>query len=131
MDQGILEAARVVRAYLDELLGEDASRLDGEIAALLNSADEAERIDSLRSLLSSDEVIEEWVGEVLDDPLHRPPDYQPVETRDYASPAGLVGLVHAGKYACPHGDFVWYRPSVGTEILPCATHGHCLTLVSE
>jgi hypothetical protein len=130
VDDGILEAARVVRFYLDQLVAEDALHFDGEIAALLNAPGDVD-IVALKSLLKSDDVIEEWVAEVLDDPLHRPPDYQPVRTRDYASPLGLAGPVHAGKYACAHGDFVWYRPTVGTPVSPCPSHGPCMSLVPD
>ena len=73
----------------------------------------------------------EWIAEVLDDTPAPSPDYQPVGTRDYASPLGLASPVHAGKYACAHGDFVWYRPTVGTPVACCPSHGSCMSLVSD
>jgi hypothetical protein len=132
MDEALLEAARAIRWYLGDLMGDEAPRFDAEIAALLAAAyTGADITASLRSLLDSHEATGEWVSEVLADPLHRPPDYQPADTRGFDSLAGLIGPVSAGKYACPQGDFVWYRPAVGVPVPPCGTHGPGLVLVSN
>jgi hypothetical protein len=132
MEEALLEAARAIRPYLDELVGGEAKRFDEEIAALLDAASTGEDVTgSLRSLLGSHEATDDWVAEVVEDPLHRPPDYQPVGTRGFDLLPGLVGPVAAGKYACPHGDFIWYRPSVGVRVPPCPSHGPGLASVSD
>jgi hypothetical protein len=124
MEDGMYEAARAIRPYLTELIGDRAPRFDDEVAALLAAVAQGDDVtDPLRLLLRSDEATEEWLDEVLADPLRRPPDHQPVVTRNYDSLIGLGAPVDAGKYACPHGDYVWYRPYVGVAIPPCATHG--------
>jgi hypothetical protein len=131
MHDGVLEAARAIRPYLDELLGDDAAPFDDQVAALLAAAHTgADVTGPLQILLGSREATVEWVEEVLDDPQCRPPDFQPTDTRSYESPTGLVGLVIAGKYACPYGDFVWYRPAVDVPVLPCRTHGPVLARVA-
>jgi hypothetical protein len=130
MDEGLLEAARTIRSYLGDLVGAETARFDVEIAGLLDDAQSGQDVTSqLRSLLDSNEDTAEWVAEVLEDPLHRPPDLQPFIKRGYTFLPGGVGPVHAGKYACPCGDYVWYRPSVGVPVPPCPTPSHILDLV--
>jgi hypothetical protein len=130
MDEGLLEAARTIRPYLGELVGAEAPRFDAEIAGLLVSVQSGQDVASqLRLLLDSNEATAEWVAEVLEDPLHRPPDLQPLITRGYAPLPRSGGPVHAGKYSCPDGDYVWYRRSVGVPVPRCPTHGHVLDLV--
>ena len=130
MDEGLLEAARTIRPYLAELVGAEAPRFDVEIAGLLDVAQSGQDVtSSLRSLLGSNETTAEWVAEVLEDPLGRPPDFQPLGTRGYTPLLGPGGPVHAGKYACPGGDYVWYRPSAGVPVPRCPTPSHMLDLV--
>jgi hypothetical protein len=47
--------------------------------------------------------------------------------RDIVSPVGDPGPVWADRYACPTGDYVWYRPDVGTLVPDCPTHHIPLT----
>ena len=130
MDEGLPEAARAIRPFLAELVGAEAPRFDAEIAGLLNGVQSGQEVTSrLRLLLDSNEAIAEWVAEVLEDPLHRPPDLQPLITRGYGPLPGSGGTLHAGKYGCPKGDYVWYRRSVGVPVPRCPTPGHVLDLV--
>jgi hypothetical protein len=131
MDDGVLEAGRAIRPYLVQLVGEkSAPTLDAEISGMLCEA--ARGIDvggRLRALLDRRRETELFLEEVLNDaPRFRPPDMQPA----FASPtrrafellAGDVGpILHAGRYACPGGDYVWYRPSVGAPVPDCPDHG--------
>ena len=81
----------------------------------------------LRALLEGDEVTANFLQEVqADAPDYRPPDVQPnyARRRSFEPLAGDVApVLHAGKFCCPHGDYVWYRPAVGTPIPACPTHG--------
>jgi hypothetical protein len=130
-DTGVLEAARAIRPYLRELVGPAADELDRGIADLLNAGPGEQVSVDVRSLLESDETTGDFLAEVLADaPHYRPPKLQPGYVRRGGGYQALAGdvepVLHTGKYACPHGDYVWYRPAVGTPIPPCPTHGPIL-----
>ena len=133
-DHGVLEAARAVRPYLEDLVGRrSAVDLDGRIAAILHQAERGEDVtEPLRELLGGSEGTAAFLAEVLADaPDFRPPDVQPAfaggPLRGFDPlPGDPDPVIHAGKYVCPQGDFVWYRPSVGTPIADCPSHGPVL-----
>ncbi|MFG1815494.1 hypothetical protein ACGFIF_17120 [Kribbella sp. NPDC049174] len=135
MDEvGVLEAARAMRPYMTQLVGPTLGRdLDRQIAILLNSdVKEDERARALVSLMRSNETTEDFLTEVLADaPDYRPPSLQPAELlrggADYRALAGdTEPVLHVGKYICVSGDYVWYRPAVGTRIPACPTHASAL-----
>jgi hypothetical protein len=131
-DEGVLEAARAIRPYLPDLVGPVADQLDRRIAELLAAAAQGENVAAaVRSLLVSQEATGGFVVEVLADaPSYRPPYLQPgyLRSRGLQPLAGDVGpVLHVGKFACPHGDYVWYRPAVSIPIPPCPSHGPGLT----
>ncbi len=130
---GVIEAARAIRPYLPCLLGPSAAagldrRLTEELIGLSDGpVTTAATVGRLRALLEAQEDTAWFLAEVLrDTPEHRPPYHQPRYTRrhtgDTASPAGDPGPVGAARYACPHGDYVWYRPDVATPVPACPTH---------
>lgn len=131
-DEGILEAGRAIRPYLDNLLDDMAAAvgLDRQLAELLTStADRSGRARQLRDLLDQHVDTAWFLAQVLADaPHYRPPDQQP----DYLARAGRAGagplgdpsIVAADRYRCPHGDYVWYRPDLATPIPACPTPGH-------
>jgi hypothetical protein len=134
-DEGLLEAARSIRHYLPDLVGPAADQLDRQVAELLATAGRGENTTAaLRSLLNSNSVTKNFVAKVLADaPHYRPHDLQPdyLRTGGMQPPPGTIGLpgpggpvLHAGKYSCPHGDYVWYRSAVGVPVKGCPTH-HC------
>jgi hypothetical protein len=129
-DDGVLEAARAIRPYLGDLIGPaQASAIDDLIAREFNSpASLAETAGRLRVLLEEHEDTAWFLTRVLADPsLHRPPYVQQVRYRGIISPAGDPYLVAADRFACPRGDYAWYRPEIGTPIPVCPTHH--LTLI--
>jgi len=131
-DDGVWAAARSIRPFLTDLAGQDAGLLDRQIADQLNSAaSRAETVVALRALLEANEDTHWFLFEVLRDrPHHRPPYQQPRHRprRGIPCPAGDPGpVLHAGIYECPHGDYVWYRPEVGTPVPDCTTHHVPLT----
>jgi len=129
-DTGVIEAARAIRAYLPLLLGAPAAAtLDGRLTDELTgmSDDPAATVRQLRALLGAQENTAWFLSEVLRDaPEFRPPYHQPRYTRrqtgGMAAPAGDVGPVWAARYACPQGDYVWYRPDLATPVPACPTH---------
>ena len=131
-DEGVLEAARAVRPYLPDLVGPEAERLDDRVAELLSDFNGREEvIAALRLVLDSHEGTSSFLDWVLADaPHYRPPSVQPDYLRDSESFSPLAGAVtpilHSGKYRCPKGDYVWYRPAVGAAVPACPTHGSAL-----
>jgi len=133
MDEGVLEAARSVRPYLEGLVGEpSAEDLDTQIAGLLARANQGEDVTAvIRDVLSGNEATAAFLDEVLaDTPEFRPPDMQPgflysnrrgsTSAGHGALPGDVGPILHTGKYACPEcKDYVWYRPSVGTPVRLC------------
>jgi hypothetical protein len=83
-ERGLLEAARLIRPFLPDLVGPAAAELDRQIGEFLAAASRGENVaQALWSLLASDEVTSEFVTEVLADaPLYR----LPIELR----PEGLA-----------------------------------------
>ena len=133
---GVVEAARAIRPYLDELVGPRAAAgLDRRLAeTLLDPADTpertAERARGLRGLLGAHPATRRFLTEVLTDPpWFRPPYQQPryhraPDGRRTTGSAGLLGDPHptgATRYTCPRGDYVWYRPDIGTPVPDCPT----------
>lgn len=126
---GVLEAARAVRPYLSALAGPAAGDLDRQISeGLATAACGQDATDLLRSIMGGHPATAAFLEEVLADaPLYRPPDLQPSFLRSAQPPPGDVGLIlHAGKYVCPDGDYVWYRPAVSVSVPPCPSHGSVL-----
>jgi hypothetical protein len=131
-EQGVLETARAIRPYLPTLVGPTADELDQRLAELLN-ANSDEQVAAVRSLLEANETTGDFLAEMLADaPEYRPPELQPSHMRQsgggYRALAGdAQPVLHAGRYACPQGDYIWYRPLVRTPVRPCPTHGPGLT----
>lgn len=121
-DDGVLEAARAIRPYLSDFLDPAlAGTLDRRIANQL--ADPAASVTELRSLLEEQEDTAWFLRRVLSDKWHRPPYQQPPGVRDPVSPGGDPALIEADRYSCPRGDYVRYRPEVGSAVPDCPTHG--------
>jgi hypothetical protein len=131
--EGVLEAARAIRPYLDRLVeSPDATaELDRQLAGELGQvSDPSATARRLRILLEQHEDTAWFLDKVLADaPDHRPPYHQPgYRTRGSASPLGDPTPVAAARYNCPvRGDYVWYRPDVGTPVPRCPTDDVLLT----
>jgi hypothetical protein len=119
----VVEAARAARPYLADLLGEDAHAFDDELAALLNEP--VPSPEDIEALVVRRPEIHAWIAALVGDPELRPPD---VCDRGPGELPGLGEPVAAPRYACQHGDFVWYRRTIGAEPPPCPTHGPCVRL---
>jgi hypothetical protein len=130
MDEPIVEVARAIRPFLTALVAPaEADELDSRIARILNASPAQDTSSKLRSLLASHEATSDFMAEVLDDaPDLRPPRFQLRTLRDasYQPMPGNLQPADAGKFSCPQGDYVWYRPSVGVAIPACPTHGVAL-----
>jgi hypothetical protein len=129
-DEGVMEAARAIRPYLDDLVGPlTAEVLDRRIAReFVDHTNQMATPTRLRALLEEQEDTAWFLRRVLaDKPRYRPPYCQPSSQRGIPSPAGDPGPVVADRYACPRGDYVWYRPDIGTPVPECPTHNIPMT----
>jgi len=124
MDEDLLDVARSVRPYLEELTGSEAAAYDRQIAALLGAAYAGTNVEAqLSVLLERSPAVHAFAARMLEDPLHRPPDLQPTrELGDYEPLPGSGSPVAAAKYCCPMRDYAWWRRSAGTPVGPCPTH---------
>lgn len=127
-DADLIKVAKLVRAYLPDLVGEQrAIVLDRRIGEVVNrDAPDPVRAGELRTVLGEDDPVLEWVEEVLDDPWLLPPGLPGAEVRDvgYESLPGAGAPIQAERFSCPvNGDTDWYRPGVGVPVPVCGTHG--------
>lgn len=125
MSEGVYEAARCIRPYLPTLAPEDHDSVDAELAALLNDPQQADTETRLVALLEQRPATAMFMDAVLDDaPEYRPP--QVVEevlfAGGYSPPPGQHKPPPALKYCCPHDDYKWFIPRVGTPVPSCPTH---------
>ncbi|MFB4270038.1 hypothetical protein [Nonomuraea sp. GTA35] len=127
----ILDAARALRAYLPELVGPDrAAPLDRELAELLERPGDEDVPDRLAAIFEREERVHVWVAEYFT--YGAPGDV--AETERVAPLPGVPRPPGPERYACAHGDFVFYRrrppgcsrrvtrpgsPSSGSSPSPC------------
>jgi hypothetical protein len=117
-DEAIKEAARAVRPYLESLLGQDrAGQLDLELARLLGATG---NIEELLGKLQADFRTRQWWLDFV-----RCSGVPPEVAQGAGSVrSGLpgLGLPVLDRYACPAGDYVWYRRSPAIRVPNCPTH---------
>jgi hypothetical protein len=125
-DEQVLEAARAIRPFLAELVGSDADRVDRELAALLARSHDDEDGDVERLILGClmrSPATHDWAARFLTDQGR---DGAGGRQRGYSPVGGDGEPVAAPRFACPEGDTVWYRHSVGQQPPICTTHGLAL-----
>jgi hypothetical protein len=119
----VLEAARAIRPFLAGLLGSDAAaEVDREFA------------DGLAAAAAGEQVCEEMLARLRAAPATRrwwldftatglPPEVatQHAPTRSTGVP-GRGEILPPPRYACPRGDYVWYRGGL-SRVPICPTHG--------
>ena len=114
----IFEAAAAIRHYLPELEPEQAANLDRQIADLLNQDRSTPGLDNqILRLITQTDAIRTWAKEYLN------PDPKSTERGLFSPTNDPANFIDLHKYACPHGDYIWYRHSVGDPIPNCPTHG--------
>jgi hypothetical protein len=117
-DESILDAARAIRPFLQELVPLEAAELDKHLADLLAQAVQGEKVtNKIVKGLSNRDSTREWVAQFLKEgapPVSRASGSLP--------PPGDPKPVLAPKYVCPQGDYTWYQMSAGSIIPSCPTH---------
>ena len=87
MDERIMEAARSIRPYLDDLIGAQAEEVDGQLAALLERGRAGDDVDDvIIDLLTGSPRTRDWSAVMLADPELRPPEWQTVTERAGTQP---------------------------------------------
>jgi hypothetical protein len=122
-DERILELARAIRPYLDGLLRDhaEADAVDHDLALLLSEARGGDQVDAqILDRLRRLPALHTWGAAFLQHGL--PPDVAAAAERSLSGLPGEGEVVLAPRFVCPHGDMVFYRPSVGHPIPRCPTH---------
>jgi hypothetical protein len=116
-DEDILEAARTIRSHLNDLISDEASLVDNELAFYLNEAQSGKpAANILLGIMCKRDATRLWAAAFLKEPLGLQ------SSRAYQPPPGDPVPVGAPKYVCPQGDYAWYRISTGSPIPKCPTH---------
>jgi len=122
-DTAILDAARAIRPFLAELVGLAAEDIDRDLATLLEQAASGVDVeDRILELLSQPAAIREWTAAFLQE--RQPPGLR-VSERSFGLP-GAGSTTSPQIFACPRGDYVWYRRSVDSLVPACPTHSLAL-----
>lgn len=121
-DEVLLDAARAVRPYLSELVGQPtAAELDAELAALLASARGGHAVaDRVAEMLSRSAEVQAWAAGFLEHGC--PPEVAELRERAFQGLPGVPEAPSPDKFRCPEGDYVFYRRAVGVRVPPCPTH---------
>lgn len=117
--EDVLEAARIIRLYIPDLLGTESATVDQALADLLTQAASCESIDNqILELLAERDATREWTRQFLSDKV------PPPITRSYDPLAGSTSVVDANTFVCqvPGCLMVWYRPKAGIEPPNCQEH---------
>ena len=117
--EDILNAARVIRPYLPDLLGTESAALNNALDNLLAKAASGESIDNqILELLAERDATREWTRQFLSDKV------PPPVTRSYDPLAGAPSVIDANTFVCqvPGCPRVWYRPKAGIEPPNCQEH---------
>lgn len=115
----VLEAARIIRLYLPDLLGTDAEQVNRALSDLLDKALSDESIDNqILELLAERDATREWTRQFLSDKV------PPPVMRSYDPLAGSPSVIRANTFVCqvPGCSMVWYRPQSGIEPPNCQEH---------
>lgn len=117
--EDVLEAARVIRLYLPDLLGAEAETVDRTLAELLTKTESRETVDNqILELLAERDATRKWTQKFLKDKV------PPPVMRSYDPLAGSVSCIDANTFACPTAgcNAVWYRPKAGIDPPLCEVH---------
>ncbi|PSN14178.1 hypothetical protein C7293_12765 [filamentous cyanobacterium CCT1] len=112
----LLEAAKTIRPFLPDLLGQNAEEMDHQLAELITRCQAGEpQENQIAALLAHEAPTREWMAEFLST------DQALKGTRGWERLPG-ISAPGAPKYACPKGDYIWYRLDVSDLIPSCPTH---------
>ena len=120
-----LDAARAIRSYLPELLGDPgtAATIDARLAELLQAAHDGRPVtDAVTDVLAERSATRNWAARFLERGC--PPDVVGPERGVPGGPP--VSVLPAPRFVCPSGDFAWWQRAAGIEPPSCPSHGQPL-----
>jgi hypothetical protein len=125
-DDPMLEVGRAIRPYLADLLADPdaAAAADAHFAALLAEAREGRPVDvAILARLKADPELHRWAAAFLQHGA--PPEVvaEPERGPGEAPPGDVGATPSRDVFACPEGDYVWWRRAVGLAVPVCPTHG--------
>jgi hypothetical protein len=117
----VREVARTLRSRLAELAGEDADDIDRALAEVLNRPGEADvQVTPILTILARHPSVHAEAARAVQ---RRSASGEPEALRDIGTPPGRGDPDYRPRrYACPRGDFAWYRRTVVQQPPPCPTH---------
>ena len=125
-DEHVLEAGRSIRAALPSLYPSGSwTTVDEELASALNQPDPGPAAPRVRAVLEARPETAAWWLAFQVNGL--PPELDDVSRGAWTPVSGAGEVVRAPRFACPHGDYVWYRRSAARAIPLCRTHQVRLT----
>lgn len=128
LEDDILEGARVIRPYLEELLGEEeAERVDTDLQELLRRAEAGYQVDALiLQVLTHHDATRIWFEEYLRK-IH-PSEASEQGEKSFEQLTSKIAM-QSPLYRCPNCNYEWHRRSVAQSIPKCPTHQVPLVLV--
>ena len=116
----VLEAARAVRPYLASLMPGSYAAVDERLATLLKRGAAGEDVrNEVLTLMRGSPACRQWWIEFARGGV--PGDVSSAGRR-YGELAGSGEPVEMPRFACPHGDYVWYRRAVRQLPPRCPSH---------
>jgi hypothetical protein len=126
-DALIREAAKAIRRYLPQMVGNSAAEMDRRLAELLSKSGEESTEEILNLFLMHDNT-RHWFTSFCK--VLVPPQVISAgsgeKTKTGGPPPGRGEALAARRLACPSGDYVWYQQQVGEAVPRCPTHGEKL-----
>jgi hypothetical protein len=121
-DEEVLEAARAVRPYLADLLGQpDAEQIDGAIGDLLRRSASANVDRQLLELFDSRADLRDWVAVFWEYGL--PPDFAVYRERSLPPPGDPAPLPVPERFVCPvDGNYVRFVRAAFEDAGTCPDH---------
>jgi hypothetical protein len=126
VDDDIVDVAKKIRPFLEELVEDEAPEYDRIIAGLIADSRGGRDVTApLTEVLTGSDATHAWVARVLENGRRLPPR---VLDRGFQQLPGYGEVIDAERFECPDGDYVWYRMSVGDKVPSCPTHDRLLVL---
>jgi hypothetical protein len=127
-EEPLFAAAREVRPFLTDLLGQEAAAVDEALARiLLSTQSSADKLSQIQAVFGEDDRLTDWIGQFIEEGSI-PPEVagRAIRGAGYVDVPGDVGYRPGVRFNCPKGDYTRYLLRQGEPLPPCPTHGLAL-----